>query len=54
MYHYSTLTVVDGSSIVGNTATSVRLPAFALASELVVGSPRDKSTLDRCERETSR
>ena len=49
----STLTVTDGSSIDGNTGTYVSSPEFALDSGLVVGSPRNKPTLDRCERETS-
>ena len=47
----STLTVTDGSSIDGNTATIVIPPAFTLASGLVVGSPSNQSTLFRCERE---
>ena len=49
----ATLTVTDGSSIDGNTAGEVSSPAFALASGLVVGSPNNQLTLDRCERETS-
>ena len=53
MYDSSTLTVADGSSIDGNTATSVSLPAFALVSGLVVGPPINQSTLVRCDRETS-
>ena len=50
--HSSTLTVTDGSSIDGNTANV--LPAFALASGLVVASPSNRLLLDRCERETQR
>ena len=51
--YYSTLTVANGSSIDGNTA-DVSLPVFALAFGLVVGSPSEQSTLERCERDTSR
>ena len=54
MYDFSTLTVANGSSIDGNTADTVSSPAFALTSGLVVSSPSDQSTLDRCERETLR
>ena len=49
----STLMLANGSSIDGNTA-DVKLPAFALASGLVVGSPSHQPTLGRCERETVR
>ena len=53
VYDSSMLTVANGSSIDGNTA-EVSSSAFALASGLVVGLPSDESTLNRCERETSR
>ena len=49
----STLTVTDGSSIDGNTATVIS-PAFALASGLLVDCQVIKSTIDHCKRETSR
>ena len=52
MFSSSTLTLTDGSSIYGNSA-KVSSPAFAVASRLVVESPSDHPTPDRCERETS-
>ena len=54
MRDYSTLAVVNGSSIGGNTAEVVNSPAYALASGVVVGAPSNKSALGHCERETSR
>ena len=41
MSYDSTLTVANGSSIVGNTAGEVSSPAFALAFGLVDGSSSD-------------
>ena len=49
----STLTVTDGTSIDDDNA-NVSSSTFALAPGRVVGSPSDQSTLNRCERETSR
>ena len=54
--HSSTLTVANGSSIGGNTAT-VSLPALSLSplsSQLVHQMINRRSSLDRCERWTSR